>query len=143
MKGLCAAGVLISLLSFPASSPACSTASCLGSGDELRRDFRIDVKHGGKPLPGVSVRITHNTEGDNSEAFSGITSSDGTLRVENLLPGQYWLNAELQGIDAASQCFHVDSQPSRKAKSMVKYDWGELAPASREIEGRFVYAELG
>jgi hypothetical protein len=143
LKVLCAAGILFSLLSFPISSAACSYTSCLGDGVELRGDFRVDVKHGGKPLPGVSIRVTRNAEDDSGEALSGITTSDGTLRIENLPSGKYWLNAELLGIDAGSQCFHVAPQPSRNAKTKIKYDWGDLVPASRHIEGRFVYAEPG
>jgi hypothetical protein len=143
LKRLGAAGVLVLLLSFPISSVACSDVACVGNGVELRADFAVDIRHGDKPLPGVSVHITRNTEGDSTEAFSGITSSDGILRVKNLPAGNYWLEAKLLGIYAGVQCFHINSQPSRKAKSKVRYDWGDLVPASREIEGRFVSAKPG
>ena len=51
--------------------------------------------------------------------------------------GEYWLNAELLGISAAYQCFHIaQSKPSKKAKSQLKYEWGSIAPTMRRVSGR-------
>jgi hypothetical protein len=120
-------------------SGACSMASCLNRGVEMRRDFAVTITNDGKPLPGVAVQITSN----GSERFSGVTLTDGTVRVVDLPPGDYWLNAELLGISAAYQCFHVGGQPSRKAKRKLTYEWGDEAPATRRIAGRLLGSQLG
>ena len=121
---------LIPLIGVP--SNACSMAGCLNRGVEMRRDFAVKITNDGKPLPGVSVQII--SEG--SERFSGITLTDGTVHVIGLPPGDYWLNAGLLGISAAYQCFHIGDQPSRKAKGKLTYEWGDEAPATRQMAGK-------
>jgi hypothetical protein len=138
LKGLLAVGALIPLLTFPISSSACSSVSCLDKGVELRRDFVVRVTHGDKPLQGVSVRVTSAAEGNVNKLFSGMTAADGTVRVADLPPGEYWLNAELLGIVAGTECFRVGPRPSRKAKKKVSYEWGDLAPATRQVAGRLI-----
>ena len=54
LKGLLAVGALIPLLTFPISSYACSSVSCLNRGVELRPDFVVRILHGDKPLPGTA-----------------------------------------------------------------------------------------
>lgn len=135
---------IICLLLTPISSAfACSTTSCIDDGIELARSFDVGVRHDGKPLRGVSVRITPNGVDGGAAVFSGTTSSNGSFRVKNLTPGKYWLTSELLGVSAGSQCFHVEVQPSASARTKISYDWGDLAPATRAVEGRFVYGEPG
>jgi hypothetical protein len=50
---------LLSVLPNPAF--ACSAVACIGGGPEMRGDFLVVVKHDGKPLPGVSVRVTSSS----------------------------------------------------------------------------------
>jgi len=116
-------------------------AGCLGKGIEMRGNFVVRVKHDGKPLPGVAVWITSNAE--SNRMFSGTTARDGTVNVANLSPGEYWLNAELLGILAGSECFHIESRSSRKAKKSVTYDWGNLAPTTRQVVGKLIDSQPG
>ncbi|MGH9685442.1 MAG: MSCRAMM family protein [Candidatus Acidiferrales bacterium] len=134
MKKL-AAGVLILLLVFPVSLAACSLAGCLDNGIELRHDFIVKVTHGDMPLPGVSVWVASE---EGNKLFSGTTASNGTVRVADLPPGEYWLTAELLGVIAGTQCFHISTRTTRKAKKTVSYEWGDLAPATRQIAGRLI-----
>ncbi len=120
-------------------SNACSAASCLDRGVEMRRDFAVKVTHDGRPLPGVTVQVTS----DGSERFSGLTLTDGTVRVTGLPPGDYWLNAEFLGIGAGYQCFHVSDRPSGKSKRKLTYDWGDEPPATRRIAGRLIDDQPG
>jgi len=130
LKRFLAVGAFIPLLTFPTSSYACSFVSCLNKGVELRPEFVVRVTHGDKPLQGVSVRVSSAAEGNVNNLFSGVTAADGSVRVVSLPPGEYWLNAELLGIVAGTECFHVDPRPTRKGKKKVSYDWGDLAPAT-------------
>ena len=132
------------LILAPISSAfACSAASCIGDGIELTRSFDVGVKHDGKPLRGVNVYITPNAGDGGGAVVSGATSSNGSFRVRDLPPGKYWLDSELLGVSAGSQCFHVEARPSPSARAKIRYDWGDLAPATRTLEGRFVYGDPG
>lgn len=143
LKGLLAVGAFIPFLTFPISSYGCSSVSCLNKGVELRPEFVVRVTHGDKPLQGVSVRVSSAAGGNVNNLFSGVTAADGSVRVVNLPPGEYWLNAELLGIVAGTECFHVDPRPTRKAKKKVSYDWGDLAPATRQVAGRLIDSQPG
>jgi hypothetical protein len=78
------------LLSFlPSQGSACSLASCIDHGIEVNRNFVVSIKHQGKPIAGVMVRITG---GAAVERFSGLTTSTGEVIVD-LPPGDYWLDA--------------------------------------------------
>jgi hypothetical protein len=132
LKHIFPTAVLIYLFAFPIPSLACSMASCVNNGDEMRRDFVVRITFADNPLPGVSVQIT------GTRSFSATSSADGTVNVSGLPPGDYWLNTDLLGISAGSQCFHVNSRSSRKARRLVKYEWGDLAPGIRRVAGRLI-----
>jgi hypothetical protein len=104
----------------------------------MRRHFVVKVTHGDKPLPGVSVWIASNIEGKGNRLSSSITAADGTANIADLSPGEYWLTAELLGIIAGSECLHVGLQATKKAKSILSYNWGDLAPAVSQIEGKLI-----
>ena len=80
MKNALPAAVLISLLTIPISSNACSTAGCAGNGDEMRQDFVVRITFEDKPLSGVSVEI------NGTKSFSAVSSTDGTVNVSGLPP---------------------------------------------------------
>jgi hypothetical protein len=136
LKDLLPAAFLISLLTFPIPSIGCSMASCVGNGEEMRRDFVVRITFEDKPLAGVSIQIT------GAKALSATTSTDGTVRVGGLPPGDYWLNTELLGISAGTECFHVTSHTSRKARRMVRYEWGGSSPATQRIAGKLIDSHL-
>jgi hypothetical protein len=119
-------------------------ASCAGDGVELRRTFVVDIKHGGKPLPGVTIEVRgFGGEKSDSKLFSRVTASDGKVLIGKLPPGNYWLYAEFLGISAGSQCFHIASSTSRNAKKRITYEWGDLAPGVRQMAGRLVDSQPG
>jgi len=140
---LLAYAAILLLLATPVSTVACSLAGCSDRGFELRRNFSVMVTHQGKPLPGASVQITGNSEGSSHQSFSGLTSSDGTADFANLPPGDYWIKADLLGIEAGYECFHINSSASRKAKKRRRYEWGDDALAATQAVGRLVDSQPG
>jgi hypothetical protein len=117
---------------------------CAGDGVEMRRTFVVDITHGGKPLPGVSVEVRgFGGENHNVQLFSGVTARNGNVNVGELLPGNYWLYAEFLGIPAGRECFHVAPSSSRSAKKRIAYEWGDLAPGFRRMAGRLVDSQPG
>jgi len=134
--------VLLLVPTTPIVVSACTVVGCLGGGVEMRRNFIVQLSHDDKPLAGVAVEVTTNdTRVDRK--FSGVSGADGTIRVSSLRPGNYWLKAELLGVVAGSECFHVEQRASRKAKDIVNYEWGGLAPSAKSISGKLVESVPG
>lgn len=98
------------------------------------------IKHQGRPLQGVTVKVTDAIA---TLRFSGVTTAIGSVRVTSLPPGDYWLDIDFLGIGAAYQCFHVAERASRHAKQRVSYEWGDLAPATRRIAGKLIDSQPG
>jgi hypothetical protein len=60
-----------------------------------------------------------------------------------LSPGDYWLRADLLGINAGYQCFHVAAKGSLRAKRSLRYTWGDEALATRAVTGKLVDSQPG
>jgi len=116
---------------FPATALGCSLAGCLNGGVELQRTFVVSVKYAGKLIAGVRVDVKANGE----SRLSAITGPDGNARITNLTPGEYWLDTDLLGVSAGSQCFHVAPGWSLRARKRVSYDWAISRLASAEPRG--------
>jgi hypothetical protein len=112
---------------------------CLNNGDEMRPTFTIKVTHSDKPLAGVNFQIVAK----DTEQFSGITDETGTVRVQKLTPGLYWLSGNLLGTGVVYTCFHVSEKPSKRAKRKLIYEWGDDAPATTRIAGVLVDSQQG
>jgi hypothetical protein len=130
---------LILAMALPGSAAACSVAGCPNDGTELRSNVVAIVTHQGKPLSGVTIQMTRR----GVQVFFGKTEPDGSVHISNLTVGEYWLSAELLGISAAHTCFHVSPHASRKAKKKLKFEWGDMPTATRQIAGRAQISELG
>jgi hypothetical protein len=106
----------------------------------MNRNFVVAVKHEGKPLKGVTVKVT---DASATLRFSAETTSTGAASIAGLPPGDYWLDISFLGIGAGYECFHVSERPSRRAKQRVKFEWGDEAPATRRIAGRLIDSRPG
>jgi hypothetical protein len=137
--------VIASLLSFalPNGAHACSMVACVDKGIEMRKGFDVKVVHGRNPLSGVSVQIISGMGQEEHVYFSGKTEKNGNVQIRNLAPRVYWIRVELLGVLAGLHCFHVRSEPTRKAKKQLMYSWGELAPAVSRAAGLLVDIQLG
>lgn len=118
-------------------------AGCAGDGAEMRQSFSVRVLHDNKPLADVTVRIAKTGEGGDEKFFVGTTDSNGLVRITNLPPGNYWIYTDLLGISAGMQCFHVAEHRTSKALKSLKYDWGDMAPATKRVHGTLVDSQPG
>jgi len=132
---------ILMLIALPAG--ACSLVGCSDRGIEMHSDFAVKIRRADKPLPGATVEITGTQGSSGAKEFSVETDKDGIARITNLVPGDYWLNAEYLDIGAAYHCFHVNERPSRRAKRNLAYDWGDLAPGTRRIAGKLLDSQPG
>jgi len=130
-------------MAIPARTLGCSLAGCVDRGVEFRRTFTITVSHQDRPLPRVSVQIADNSESGGHQTFSELTGSDGRAHFANLPPGDYWIQADLLGIAAAYECFHISRSPSRKARKNRRYDWGDDAVSAVQAAGRLIDSQPG
>ncbi len=137
----CAAILMFTAL--PAPTFACSAIGCLDRGIELSRSFTTTVTHQGKPLPRVSVRVTGNSENGHHREFLQSTGTDGRAHFSNLPPGDYWIKADLLGISAGYECFHINATASKNAKNNRRYDWGDEAVSVAQTAGRLVDSQPG
>ena len=120
--------------------PACSVISCADHGVAMSQSFVVEVTHGGQPLRGASVKVTGRAD---KVRFLGATNADGTVRVANLGPGDYWIDVGMLGVGAAHHCFHVAKGTSLAGKRRVTYEWGDDAEGTRSISGRVVDPQPG
>ncbi len=127
------------LLLLPVAGFACSGVSCANGGPAFSSSFTVKLKYERKPLRGGTVKILSN--GD--LRFSGATDADGTLRVSKLAPGEYWMEVEFLGINAADHCFHVAREVSLFAKRRASYEWGGFGTRTRRLAGTLVDSQPG
>lgn len=132
----CVAVLLFTTLLTPTF--ACSLVGCLDRGVELRRSFTTSVTHQGKPLPRVTVLVTGNSENGDHREFLELTDRDGKAHFSNLPPGDYWIRAELLGIGAGYECFHINAAASKTAQKNRRYDWGADVVSVAQAVGRLV-----
>lgn len=142
-RWLFASAAILTFCTVPVSTVACSLAGCANRGVELRRNFIVTVTHQDKPLPGVSIQITGNSDVAGHRSFSELTRVDGTAHFANLPPGDYWIKADLLGIAAGYECFHINSSASRKAKKNRHFDWGDDPVSVAQAVGRLVDSQPG
>jgi hypothetical protein len=138
LKYLNAICSVVLLLSVPKLTSACSLISCsTNDEDEVRRDFTVRVTLGSAPLAKVNTWVTQ-WPGDEKKLFTGVTGTDGNVRVSGLPPGEYWLYSELLGISAGGVCLKINSHPSKKAKRIVTFQWGDSAQTTQKVAGRLI-----
>jgi hypothetical protein len=117
--------------------------ACINGGPEMRRSFEVRVRHAGKPLVGVSVKITLYGADLGKLVFAGATGVDGKLRVHRLPPGDYQFDTDYLGVSAGSYCFHVTAGGSDAASGQADFIWGDYAVALRAIAGDIVESRIG
>ncbi len=143
LRGSAVFFVLIVFSFLPTPTLSCSMAGCAGDGAEMQQSFKVRVLHDDKPLPGVTVRIARTGEESDEKLFLGTTDSNGLVRITNLPSGNYWIFTDLLGISAGTQCFHVAEHRTSKALKSLKYDWGDMAPATKSVQGTLVDSQPG
>lgn len=106
----------------------------------MRTDFVVSVTHAKKPLGGVTIDVyASDQNGESTLLLSGKSKADGTFVVADLRPGDYWLGVTLLGVRAAgSDCFYVTNRPSRKAKRVLQYSWGNSPLVVPQLAGKLM-----
>ncbi|MEQ1887394.1 MAG: hypothetical protein ABL967_20190 [Bryobacteraceae bacterium] len=143
MRAIRIVAFIIAAFALMDRSYGCSMTACLRPGTEFFRSFSVNVVHDGRPLPGVTVTITRELNGDSAEQFKGKTDEEGKIRKISLPPGDYWISVEYLGISAGNECFQVFDRETIHAKSKLKYEWGDDAPAVSQVTGKLIDSQSG
>ena len=62
-------------------------------------DFVVDVRHQGKPVPNAAVSVITGAD-DVPPVFTARTNATGSVKIEGLQPGRYYLVATFNEIGA-------------------------------------------
>jgi hypothetical protein len=115
-------------------------AVCGGKTPEVDRTFTILFRDQGRPLKGVQVRVL----GVGSKEVETVSGPDGKAKFSNLEPGDYTLSADLLGIAAGYQCFHIARHGSLLARRSLQFDdWGASAIITHLAAGHIRSSEPG
>jgi len=82
---------------------------------ELRQvssDLTVVVTHRGKPIAGIEVQVV--PEKSTEPVFSGNTDVQGTVLINGLMAGHYYLTATHEDFDAGKEWIQVVSVPNAK-----------------------------
>jgi hypothetical protein len=103
---------------------------------ELRQvssDLRVVVTHRGKAIAGIEVHVV--PEKSTEPVFSGITDRRGTVLIDGLMAGHYYLTASREGFDAGKEWIEVVSVPNTKTKRRFDFEWADWSYQTREVSG--------
>lgn len=103
---------------------------------ELRQvfsDLTVVVTHRGKPIAGIKVQVV--PEKSTEPVFSSTTDEHGTVSVEGLMVGRYYLTASHEDFDAGMEWIEVVAVPDAKTKRHFDFQWADWSYQSREVAG--------
>jgi len=99
----------------------------------VSRDLTVGVTHRGKPVAGVKVEVV--PEGSVEATFVGITDEQGTVVVEKLLVGKYFLTASFEDFEAGKDLIDVVAVPDARTKKHLDFQWADWSYETRRVAG--------
>ncbi len=109
---------------------------CSVQSMELRQvspDLTIIVTHRGRPIAGIAVQVVPEKSVD--PAFTGVTDGHGTVVIEGLMVGRYYLTASREGFDAGREWIEVVAIPDAKTKKRFHFQWADSSYQTRRVAG--------
>jgi hypothetical protein len=93
----------------------------------------VVVTHRRKPIAGIKIQIV--PEGSPDPVLTSTTDVKGTVLVDVLVAGRYFLTASHEGFDAGKEWIEVIARPNAKAKKHLNIQWADWSYQSRRIAG--------
>jgi hypothetical protein len=93
---------------------------------ELRQvssHFTVVVTHREKPIAGINVKVV--PEGSPDPIFTKTTDANGTVFIDGLIAGRYFLTASHEEFDVGTEWIEVAAVPNAKAKKRLKLQWAD------------------
>ena len=100
---------------------------------QVSSDLTVVVTHRGKPIAGIKIQVV--PEKSTEPVFSSTTDVNGTVLVEGLMVGRYYLTASHEDFDAGKEWIEVVAVPNAKTKRRFDFQWADWSYQSREVAG--------
>jgi len=99
----------------------------------VRPDFVVVITHQGQPIRDAEVSVI--TGAQNAQpVFNAKTDDSGSVKVEGLQPGKYYLIAIFEGIEAGREWIEVGGSSKRTRRSF-KFQWADYSERVRRVSG--------
>jgi hypothetical protein len=103
---------------------------------ELRQvssHITVVVTHRRKPIAGIEVQVV--PEGSPDPILTKITDANGTVLIDGLMAGRYFLTASHEGFDVGKEWLEVANVPNAKAKKRLKLQWADWSYQTSRVAG--------
>lgn len=115
----------------------CSVQAALGTSLrslELRQvssRMTVVVTHREKPIAGIKVQVV--PVGSPDPVFTGTSDVKGTVLIDGLMVGQYYLTASYEDFDAGKEWIEVVAVPNAKTKKRFDFQWADWSYQTRRV----------
>ena len=93
----------------------------------------VVVTHRQKPIAGIKIQVV--PEGSPDPVLTSTTDANGTVLVDGLMAGRYFLTASHEEFDAGKEWIEVVSVPNAKAKKRLKLQWADWSYQTSRVAG--------
>lgn len=103
---------------------------------ELRQassDLTVAVTHHQKPIAGITVQVV--PEKGIEPVFTGTTDQRGTVFIEGLMAGRYYLTASHENFEAGKEWIEVVNVPDAKTRKRFDFRWADWSYQTRQVAG--------
>jgi hypothetical protein len=100
---------------------------------QVSHDLKVVVRHRHHPIAGIKVQIV--PEKSNEPVFTGTTNQRGTLLIEGLMVGRYYLTASHEDFEAGKEWIEVVAIPDAKTKKRFDFQWADWSYQTRRVAG--------
>jgi len=100
---------------------------------QVSSHMTVVVTHREKPIAGIKVQVV--PEGSPDPVLTSTTDANGTVLVDGLMAGRYFLTASHEEFDAGKEWIEVVSVPNAKAKKRLNIQWADWSYQTRRIAG--------
>jgi hypothetical protein len=117
----------------------CGVQAALGTSlrsMELRQvspHLTVVVTHREKPIAGINVQVV--PEGRLDPVFTSTTDAKGTVLIDGLMVGRYFLTASYEEFDAGKEWIEVVAVPNAKTKKRFDFQWADWSYQTRRVAG--------
>lgn len=93
----------------------------------------VVVTHRQEPIAGIEIQVV--TEGSTDPVLTSTTDARGTVLVDGLMAGRYFLTASHEEIDAGKEWIEVVVLPNATAKKRLDIQWADWSYQTRRVAG--------
>lgn len=100
---------------------------------QVSSHMTVVVTHREKPIAGIKVQVV--PEGRPDPILTKTTDANGTVLIDGLMAGRYFLTASHEGFDVGKEWIEVATVPNAKAKKRLKLQWADWSYETSRVAG--------